>query len=357
MSLCGLFIYEKRSIHGSSVAVKFAQSIRLLYTACANILLPRRCVVSVLFLFIDGVGLAPSGHDNPLSDAPTPTINALLNGALTIERVGASSRALLRPLDATMGVAGLPQSGTGQTALLAGINAAALHGRHQPHFPPVALRTMLVERSIFRRLTETGRRVAFANAFGVRYWEALAARRLRRSASVIAAEGAGVRFRSDYDVHTGSALTWDITGEMIRSANGSDVPVIAAHTAGERLARLTARYDLVFFETFLTDLAGHGRLAHLAAPDRPPPSTKEQIHMAMERVDGMIRGALEAMRPGDTLVLTSDHGNIESLSSPTHTRNPVPLLVTGPAASRFAHLVSIVQVADVIVAAAQEYAA
>lgn len=312
--------------------------------------------MSVLFVFIDGVGLASAGRDNPLSDAPTPTMNALLNGALTIERTGASSHALLRPLDATMGVTGLPQSGTGQTALLAGVNAAALHGRHQPHFPPVALRSILAERSIFRRLTEAGRRVAFANAFGVRYWEALAARRLRRSASVIAAEGAGVRFRSDHDLRTGSALTWDITGETIR-AGGGDAPVIAAHAAGERLARLAARYDLVFFETFLTDLAGHGRLAHLAAPDRSPPSIVEQVHMAMERVDSMIRGALDVLRPGDTLVLTSDHGNVESLSSSTHTRNPVPLLVVGPAAPRFAYLVSIVQVANAVVAAAQEYAA
>jgi hypothetical protein len=312
--------------------------------------------VSVLFLFVDGVGLAPVGPDNPLSDAPMPAIHAVLNGALTIERAGAASRALLRPLDATMGVAGLPQSGTGQTALLTGINAAAIHGRHQPHFPPVALRSLLVERSIFRRLTEAGRRVAFANAFGMRYWEALAARRLRRSASVIAAEGAGVRFRSDHDLRAGSALTWDITGETIR-AGGGDAPVVAARAAGARLARLAAQYDFVFFETFLTDLAGHGRLAHLAAPDRPPLAIVEQVHMAMERVDGMITGALDAMRPGDTLVLASDHGNIESLSSSSHTRNPVPLLVVGPAASWFAHLVSIVEVADAVVAAAQEYAA
>lgn len=356
MSLCGLFIYEKRSIHGGGGPVKFAPCIRLLYTACADVLLPRKSVVSVLFLFVDGVGLAPAGRDNPLSDAPTSAINTLLRGPLTMEQAGAFSRGVLRPLDATMGVAGLPQSGTGQTALLTGINAAALHGRHQPYFPPVALRSMLAERSLFRRLTEAGRRVAFANAFGARYWEALAARRLRRSASIIAAEGAGVRFRNDHDLRAGSALTWDITGETIR-ARGGDAPVIAARTAGIRLARLAARYDLVFFETFLTDLAGHGRLAHLAAPDRPLLSIAEQVHMAMERVDEMITGALDAMRPGDTFVLTSDHGNIESLSSSAHTRNPVPLLVVGPAAFHFAHLVSIVQVADAVVAAAQEYAA
>ncbi|MDQ2998229.1 MAG: aminotransferase class I/II-fold pyridoxal phosphate-dependent enzyme, partial [Chloroflexota bacterium] len=53
---------------------------------------------------------------------------------------------LFKAIDATLGVDGLPQSGTGQTALLAGFNAAALHGRHQPHVPPVALRALLAER-------------------------------------------------------------------------------------------------------------------------------------------------------------------------------------------------------------------
>lgn len=309
--------------------------------------------MSVLFLFVDGVGLAPAGRDNPLSDAPTPAIHTLLNGALTIEHVCVSATTVLLPLDATMGIEGLPQSGTGQTALLAGINAAALHGRHQPHFPPVALRPLLAERSIFRRLVRAGRRVAFANAFGIRYWEALSMRRLRRSASVIAAEGAGVRFRDDNDLRAGSALSWDITGETIRAGNG-DMPVIAARAAGARLARLATCYDLVFFETFLTDLAGHGRLAHLAEPNFPSPSIAEQVHMAMERVDGLLAGVLDAMRSGDTLILASDHGNIESLSSPAHTRNPIPLLAIGPAASHVAHLASIVQVADAVVAAAQE---
>jgi|GEM_PF-4455655 2,3-bisphosphoglycerate-independent phosphoglycerate mutase len=72
---------------------------------------------------------------------------------------------------------------------------------------PVALRRLLVERSIFRRLTEGRRWVAFASAFGVRYWEVLAARRLRHSAGVIAAAGASVRFRNDTGPRAGSALT------------------------------------------------------------------------------------------------------------------------------------------------------
>lgn len=309
--------------------------------------------MSVIFVFVDGVGLAPWGHDNPLSGAPTPALHTLLGGALTSERTGVSTTTLLHPLDATLGVAGLPQSGTGQTALLAGINAAALHGRHQPHVPPVALRSTLAARNLFSRVIAAGGHATFANAFGTPYWEALAARRVRRSASVIAAEGAGVRFRDEDDLRAGLAVTWDITGETMRSREGS-VSTVEAREAGARLARLATDHDLVFFETFLTDLAGHGRLNGPAATAGAPMPIVAQIHAAMARIDGLIGGVLDAMRPGDTLVMTSDHGNIESLAAPTHTRNPVPLLVVGPGVPHFTRLTSIEQVADAIVALAQE---
>lgn len=307
--------------------------------------------MSIIFVFVDGVGLAPRGADNPLSNAPTPTIERLLGGMLTIEQTGMLPTALLQPLDATLGIDGLPQSGTGQTALLTGVNAAQLHGRHQPHFPPVALRPLLAEQSIFRRVAGAGGRATFANAFGARYWEALAARKVRRSASVIAAEGAGMRFRDEDDLRAGRALTWDITGDVARTRGAT--PAIDARVAGARLAHLALDYDLVFFETFLTDLAGHGRLTGVPG-DGATPSVVAQIHDAMARIDGLIAGALAAMRPGDTLVMTSDHGNIESLAAPTHTRNPVPLLVVGPGMARFTHLTGIEHIADAIVDTCQE---
>jgi len=49
-------------------------------------------------------------------------------------------------------------------------------------------------------------------------------------------------------------------------------------------------------------------------------------------VDGLLEGALEARAAGTTIVLCSDHGNLEDNSFKGHTDNPVPLLVVGPAA-------------------------
>jgi len=336
--------------------------------------------MSIVFIFLDGVGLAPAGHDNPLTDAATPSLRALLGGPLTIEQARpetgdwgleaslqppASSLqppVLLKPIDATLGVEGLPQSGTGHTALLAGVNAAALHGRHQQHFPPVALRGLLAERSIFRRAAARGGRATFANAFGPGYWEAVAAGRIRRSASVIAAEGAGLRFRDGADLRAGRALAWDVTGAAMR-ARGIDAPLVAPRDAGANLARLAADHDLVFYESFLPDLAGHGRLSApgrhgdgaterqpiAPSPRRPvTPSFTSEIHIVMSLLDELIGGALAALRPKDTLLITSDHGNIESAAEPVHTRNPVPLLAVGPGAPAFAAVASIAEIANAI---------
>lgn len=291
--------------------------------------------MSNIFLFLDGVGLAPAGPDNPLARADTPALHALLGGPLTAERAQSGGRLLLKGIDATLGVAGLPQSGTGQTALLAGVNAAALHGRHQPHVPPVALHSLLAERSIFRRVTAGGGRATFANAFGPGYWEALAARRIRRSAGVIAAQGAGLRFRDMDDLRAGRALAWDITGLELR-AREPEAIVVTPHQAGANLAGLAHDHDLVFYECFLPDLAGHARL-------------HADIGAVMALIDGLIGGILNAMRGADTLLITSDHGNVESIAAPSHTRNPVPLLLVGAGAAAFARVESIVDVADAIV--------
>lgn len=288
--------------------------------------------MSIIFLFLDGVGLAPAGPDNPLTHATMPTIHSLLGGPLTIEQTQQRDHLLLVPIDATLGVPGLPQSGTGQTALFAGFNAAVMHGRHQPAFPPVALRPLLMERSVLRRVVDQGGAATFANPFAPSYWQAVATRRVRRSASVIATQGAGLRFRTVDDLREGRAVAWDITGKAMRG-HDSTVPLIEPQEAGANLARLAHDHDLVLWESFLTDLAGHGRLP-LSVAD------------AMKDVDGVLAGLLAARRPQDTLVISSDHGNIESIAAPAHTRNPVLLLVVGPGAPAFACVKDIAGVAD-----------
>jgi phosphopentomutase len=56
----------------------------------------------------------------------------------------------------------------------------------------------------------------------------------------------------------------------------------------------------------------------------------------LERFDALLGGLLEDIDLSESLlVLTSDHGNIEDLSTKTHTRNPVPCLAVGKKRKEF----------------------
>ncbi|MGQ9666582.1 MAG: hypothetical protein ACUVWB_04630, partial [Anaerolineae bacterium] len=65
-------------------------------------------------------------------------------------------------------------------------------------------------------------------------------------------------------------------------------------------------------------------------------------------LDAFLRGVVMAMRPADSLVLCSDHGNFEDLETKLHTENPVPLLVVGPAAEQFRRAHAITDVTPTI---------
>jgi 2,3-bisphosphoglycerate-independent phosphoglycerate mutase len=280
--------------------------------------------MSLTFVFLDGLGLAAGGPENPLTDAPMPAVRALLQGPLTTESVTSRADLLLRGIDAGFGIEGLPQSGTNHIALLAGVAAPLLHGRHQPYFPPVGLQPLLREQSIFRRLRRHGRRAVFANVFPPGYYRALRQRKLRRAASVLAAEAAGLALRTLDQLRAGAALSWDITAEgLAGKAEAADITAITAAEAGQRLAAIGQANDFVFFESYLPDLAGHGRLG--------PQGSSETL----ARIDGLISGWLAARRSGDSLLICSDHGNIESTVDRLHSAAAVPLLVIGPHADAF----------------------
>ncbi len=287
----------------------------------------------ILFLFVDGVGLAAASPANPLATLPTPALRALLGGPLTVESLGRRDGFLLSAIDAGLGVPGRPQSATGQTALFTGQNGAVLLGHHSTAFPGPQLRALLAEHSIFRRAAAAGRAVTFANPFNPGYWQALEEGRRKASASTLALRAAGVPFRNLEDLRRGEAVTWDVRRDLFARAVDASLPAVSEAQAGSDLARIGGAHDLTLYETFLTDLAGHDRFG-LEVPD------------AVERVDGLLGGVL-ASRPEDlTVVLTSDHGNIEESGHSVHTTNPVPLLVVGRAAPAFADVRSILEVGE-----------
>ena len=78
-----------------------------------------------ILLFLDGVGLGDPLDSNPLAHPDhAPFLHRLLGQSLTTGLSVQQPTLLAKPIDAGLGVPGLPQSATGQTSLYTGINAA-----------------------------------------------------------------------------------------------------------------------------------------------------------------------------------------------------------------------------------------
>lgn len=295
----------------------------------------------VLFVFVDGIGLAPRSEDNPFSAFDAPTFRRLLEGPLTIEQIGVHPLATLLAVDACLGIAGLPQSATGQATLFSGTNAAAMMGRHVVAFPGPRLRALLIERNLFAEATRRGLCWTFANAFSDHFFAQASSKRRRLAVIPWSVLMGGGVLRSIEDLRHNRAVSWDIERDVLFSAesSGSSAPrsplVRQARDAGRDLARLAQRHDLTVYETFLTDLVGHGRLAIPAAA-------------VVARIDAFLEGVLSTRSEELSVVVTSDHGNFEALGHTRHTRNPVPLLAVGPNQDRLRGVRSLDQVVSTL---------
>lgn len=284
----------------------------------------------VLLVFLDGVGIGP--HDpevNPFAWAGArgliPTHLRLLGGVIpTTDNPRISTDAgQAFPLAAHLDMEGTPQSGTGQTALLTGENAAEIHGSHFGPWVPVALRELVEERSLLKRGRDAGRSVAFANAYP-RDWESrLGTRRI--AAPPLAARGAAALTRHEKDLGEGRAVASEIVNTGWRRHLGHGwLPEVTPEQAGANLARIAAAADLTLYAHYSTDSAGHKQSMPAAVS-------------ALERVDRFLAGLLEAMPDDLTLLVASDHGNLEDVSA-GHTLNPALGLAVGPGAGAAAEL-------------------
>src|SRR4026208_753657 len=72
----------------------------------------------ILLIFIDGIGIGTRGEHNPL-DGLESEFFSIFPG----EKPQLPFDGIMAETDARLGVEGLPQSATGQTAILTGVNA------------------------------------------------------------------------------------------------------------------------------------------------------------------------------------------------------------------------------------------
>lgn len=271
----------------------------------------------VLLFFIDGVGVGPDDPDvNLLASGAFPSLG-LTEGRAPRASVGTA--ALAHGLDPSMGVPGLPQSATGQTAILTGVNAPAAMGAHISGFPGPTLRKLLFRYSILKRVRERGRSATFLNAYRPAFFQTPEPRR-RLSATSLATLASGAPFRSWEDLVEGRAVTHDLTHWRLRE-RGYDLPERTPETAGAILAREAMQNDFSLFEYFETDRAGHDmdrtRLARCLG----------DVHRTLETV---LRNVdLASM----TVLVVSDHGNVEDRRVKTHTLNPALFAAWGAGAA------------------------
>jgi len=281
---------------------------------------PRR----VLFIFLDGVGIGPSdAAANPFLKAQLPTLRGLLDDQIPVLDGGPEpvhgSQALSIPLDPLLGVEGLPQSGTGQTALLTGENAAALFGRHFGPWVPVSLRPLMTEKNILSRASAAGLSCIFANAYPSQFRRAAWTK--RPAGPPLAAHAAGILNRDEEELARGDALSSEILNTAWRTRLGlTHLPEVTPEEAGRNLANIAKGAALTFFAHYSTDTAGHAR-------------TMADAVAALQRVDAFLGGLVPALSPGTLLVLASDHGNIEDITR-GHTLNPTLCLLRGPEVGR-----------------------
>lgn len=288
--------------------------------------------MNVLLLFVDGMGI---GRDdpaiNPFISARIPVFRRLFGdaGMIPCDTVSRSYGFVGVPVDATMGFPGIPQSATGQTALLTGENTVAIEGRHVSGHPTPGLKDLLKRRCIFRIAREAGKTVTFINAYKDESFKMMEDGTYPASVSTVAALSASIPLRTVVDLRERRAVYHDITSRTLKD-RGCSLETVSPEEAGGIAASVAAGYDLSMFEFFLTDKVGHRQ-------------DMAGARNMLARLDAFLGGVLRNVAGvgGDLcVVIASDHGNVEDLSTPEHTRNPVPALFVGLPAGALAEKIS-----------------
>lgn len=281
--------------------------------------------MKILFVFLDGIGLgADDPENNPLARAQMPNLGALLEGKRLLKDSApfVGEYATLLALDPVVGVNGLPQSATGQAILLTGINVPAEIGYHYGPKPNPEVAAYLKNGTLFSRFVNAGRTAALLNAYPPRYFDGIDSGKRIYSSIPMAVTNAGLGLFQQDDLFSGRALSADFTGEGWRTMlHIPDAPVLSPPQAGRKLASLAKGFDFSLFEYWASDYAGH----------------KQQMDTAvglMETFDGVLGGLMREMGDDLLVLVTSDHGNMEDLSTRKHTDAHVPALVIGERAVR-----------------------
>lgn len=292
--------------------------------------------MGVLFLFVDGIGLGYPSSENPLSEFSWKGLEMFSKGQSWTQEMKSiqEDEHIFVPIDANIEVEGLPQSGTGQVTLFSGENASKLIAKHFGPYPHSQTKKLISEKSLFKRFIEKGKSVNFLNAYPEIFFQH-SEKRGRWSTTTFMAREVGIKLNSINEVRRDEALTAEIKRDYWKKQLYTDIGEIDESRAAEIALEQSSKYDLSLFEYYLTDKAGHTQ------------KMKEAEH-ALRRLDNFVACVLRNKPDDLSVILTSDHGNIEDLSTKTHTRNPIPFCCIGPAATYFHGITSLTEVTPLL---------
>ncbi len=273
-------------------------------------------------IFMDGVGIGKKdAASNPFCFAR----EHLLDHFLGVEREQEIPfGGIVKPVDASLGVAGLPQSGTGQTAIFTGVNASQELGYHLYGFPNKRLQEIILQRSLLKQLKEKGKKVQFVNVYRPIFFQlGDEVKKVKLSATTYANLAADLPFLSIEEILSHKGIYQEFTNQALRD-RGFDVPLFTPTQAGEILAELTQENDFTLYEYFQTDKAGHSQ-------------EMEWGKKEVAKLEEFLLALLARLDLKKTLIfICSDHGNLEDLSTRSHTQNPALFMAWGKNAHRFA---------------------
>ena len=277
-------------------------------------------------IFVDGVGIGKKDFENnPFFKYGFETFSKIFGQIPHLKKQYLNKDGIYCfPVDATLGVEGLPQSGTGQVSIFCGINAAQFVGKHFGPFPYSTTIPIIEKENIFRLYKDKNKKVCFANAYPKIFFDYINSGKTRLSVTSISCRKSGVKLNTVDEVIAGNALTAEITNERWNRKLKYNLDIITPETAAKRLLKIASEYDFTLYEFFLTDHLGHGRIA-------------DEFDQIYNNLDKFLYSILTEMDKDElTLIICSDHGNIEDLSVKTHTFNPTLTITAGRFAKNLA---------------------
>jgi hypothetical protein len=271
-----------------------------------------------LLIFIDGVGIGENNPKiNPFIKKQFKFLNKIFAGTPHLgEQEFSTENKYLFPVDANMGVEGLPQSGTGQTSIFCGVNAPQIIKKHFGPFPYSTLKPIIEEKNLFKAFLDRGLKVSFANAFPKVFFDYINSGRKRLNVTTLMALYSKVKMFDVDDMLAGKGISSDITNRRWNTKLKYDIPIITPEESVNRLLGIVEENNFTLFEYFFTDHLGHGR-------------NKDEFDILLDDFDRFLFKIISEIDDDINLIICSDHGNLENIEVKGHTNNPTLAITAG----------------------------